>query len=47
MDGQGLRLLYRGRMNPGVREKGVDVSPALDLVRATYDWRYQVDNIAS
>ena len=47
MDEQGLHLLYRGGMNPGGLEKGVDVSLALDLVRATYDRRYQVAIIVS
>ncbi len=29
--------VYRGRVNAGGQEKGVDVSLALDLVRATYE----------
>ena len=29
--------VYRGRVSAGGQEKGVDVSLALDLVRATYD----------
>ena len=33
--------VYRGRVNAGGQEKGVDVSLALDLVRATYDRRYE------
>ena len=39
--------VYRGRVNAGGQEKGVDVSLALDLVRATYDQRYEVAIIVS
>ena len=39
--------VYRGRVNAGGQEKGVDVSLALDLVRATYDRRYEVAIIVS
>ncbi len=39
--------VYRGRVNTGGQEKGVDVSLALDLVRATYDQRYEVAIIVS
>ena len=38
---------YRGRVNAGGQEKGVDVSLALDLVRATYEQRYEVAIIVS
>ena len=38
--------LYRGRVNQG-GEKGVDVSLALDLVRATYEQRYDASIIVS
>ena len=38
---------YRGRLNFGGQEKGVDVSLALDLVRATYEQRYEVAIIVS
>ena len=34
-------------MNAGGQEKGVDVSLALDLVRATYDLQYEVAIIVS
>ena len=39
--------VYRGRVNAGGQEKGVDVSLALDLVRATYEQRYEVAIIVS
>ena len=39
--------VYRGRVNSGGQEKGVDVSLALDLVRATYEQRYEVAIIVS
>ena len=39
--------VYRGRVNAGGQEKGVDVSLALDLVRATYEHRYDVAIIVS
>lgn len=39
--------VYRGRVNAGGQEKGVDVSLALDLVRATYDQRYEAAIIVS
>ena len=38
---------YRGRLNSGGQEKGVDVSLALDLVQATYKQRYEVAIIVS
>ena len=38
--------VYRGRVNSG-GEKGVDVSLALDLVRATYEQRYDAAIIVS
>ena len=43
---QGI-YVYRGRVNAGGQEKGVDVSLALDLVRATYDRRYEAAIIVS
>ena len=39
--------VYRGRVNAGGQEKGVDVSLALDLVRATYEQQYEVAIIVS
>ena len=33
--------VYRGRVNRGGQEKGVDVSLAIDLIRATYDRQYE------
>ena len=42
---QGI-YVYRGRVNAG-GEKGVDVSLALDLVRATYDRQYEAAIIVS
>ena len=39
--------VYRGRVNSGGQEKGVDVSLALDLVQATYEQRYEVAIIVS
>ena len=39
--------VYRGRVNVGGQEKGVDVSLALDLVRATYEQRYEAAIIVS
>ena len=39
--------VYRGRVSVGGQEKGVDVSLALDLVRATYEQRYEVAIIVS
>ena len=39
--------VYRGRVNAGGQEKGVDVSLALDLVRATYDRQFEVAIIVS
>lgn len=38
---------YRGRVNSGGQEKGVDVSLALDLVQATHEQRYEVAIIVS
>lgn len=32
--------VYRGRINPGGQEKGVDVSIAIDLIRLTYENGY-------
>ena len=39
--------VYRGRVNAGMQEKGVDVSLAVDLVRATYDRLYEAAIIVS
>jgi uncharacterized LabA/DUF88 family protein len=39
--------VYRGRINPGGQEKGVDVSLAIDLIRLTYEQRYDVAIIVS
>ena len=38
MRNQGI-CVYRGRVNAGAQEKGVDVSLALDLVQTTYEQR--------
>ena len=38
---------YRGRVNSGRQEKGVDVSLAIDLVQATHEQRYEVAIIVS
>lgn len=43
---QGI-YVYRGRVNIGGQEKGVDVSLALDLVQATYEQRYEAAIIVS
>ena len=39
--------VYRGRVNKGRQEKGVDISLALDLVQATYEQRYETAIIVS
>ena len=39
--------IYRGRVNRGGQEKGVDVSLALDLVSATYGRDYEVAIVVS
>ena len=39
--------VYRGRVNPGGQEKGVDVSIAVDLVELTYEQMYEVAIIVS
>lgn len=39
--------VYRGRVNPGGQEKGVDVSMAIDLVSLTYEPRYEVAILVS
>ena len=39
--------VYRGKVNRGGQEKGVDVSLALDLVQATHERRYDVAIIVS
>jgi len=38
---------YRGKVNQGGQEKGVDVSIAIDLVQATHERRYDVAIIVS
>jgi hypothetical protein len=45
-ESQGVQV-YRGRVNSGDQEKGVDVSIALDLIRATYEQRFDVAIIVS
>ena len=39
--------VYSGGVNFGGQEKGVDVSLAVDLIRATYEQRYEVAIIVS
>ena len=39
--------VYRGRVNSGGQEKGVDVSLAIDLVQATHERRYDAAIIVS
>ena len=39
--------VYRGRVNPGGQEKGVDVSLAVDLVQAAHERHYDVAIIVS
>jgi hypothetical protein len=39
--------VYRGRVNSGGQEKGVDVNIAVDLVRMTYERAYEVAIIVS
>ena len=46
LSSQGIKV-YRGSVNAGGQEKGVDVSLALDLVQATYQQRYEVAIIVS
>ena len=46
LESQGVQV-YRGRVNSGDQEKGVDVSIALDLIRATYEQRFDVAIIVS
>ena len=43
---QGI-YVYRGNVNIGGQEKGVDISIATDLVQATYEQRYDVAIIVS
>ena len=43
---QGI-YVYRGRVSAAGQEKGVDVSLALDLVRATYEQQYEAAIIVS
>ena len=46
MESQGI-YVYRGRVNIGGQEKGVDVSLAIDLIQATYESRYETAIIVS
>lgn len=46
MTNRGIHV-YRGRINPGGQEKGVDVSLAIDLIRLTYERAYDVAVIVS
>jgi hypothetical protein len=39
--------VYKGRINPGGQEKGVDVSLAIDLIRLTYERQYDSAIIVS
>jgi uncharacterized LabA/DUF88 family protein len=39
--------VYRGRINPGGQEKGVDVSIAIDLIHLTYQQAYDVAILVS
>ncbi len=39
--------VYRGRVSAGGQEKGTDVSLAIDLVRATYEYKYDCAIIVS
>ena len=39
--------IYRGRINEGGQEKGVDVNLAIDLIELTYDKQYDVAIIVS
>ena len=39
--------VYRGDVNTGGQEKGVDVSLAIDLIRATYEQRFEIAIIVS
>lgn len=39
--------VYRGRVNPGGQEKGVDVSLAIDLVQLAYEKQYDAAIIVS
>ncbi len=43
---QGIHV-YRGRINPGGQEKGVDVSIAVDLIALTYEQAYEVAVVVS
>jgi hypothetical protein len=46
LQGQGV-VVYQGRISSGDQEKGVDVRLALDLIRATYEKRYETAIIVS
>jgi len=46
LKGKGI-YVYRGRVNPGAQEKGVDVSLAIDLIQLTYEKAYDVAIIVS
>ena len=46
MENQGI-YVYRGRVNIGGQEKGVDVSLAIDLIQSTHERRYETAIIVS
>ena len=46
MQNQGI-YVYRGRINVGGQEKGVDVSLSIDLIQATHESRYETAIIVS
>ena len=46
LEGQGIEV-YRGRINEHRQEKGVDVKIAIDLIRLTYEKRYELAIIVS
>lgn len=46
LGGRGIHV-YRGRINPGGQEKGVDVSIAIDLIRLTYEDQYDTAILVS
>jgi len=39
--------IYKGRVNQGGQEKGIDVSLAIDMIRLTYEKQYDVALIVS
>ncbi len=46
LESQGI-YVYQGRINSARKEKGVDVSLAVDLIRATYEHQYESAIIVS